>query len=119
MSPSSLVLHGRSLGGYLAKNLSNHADLVVLDKTFWKIGFVARELYNKFAQRFFGLLGGVSTIPNTIELDFLQRDVPLVLMEDPNDEIIFGLSSLGTYLSVHFKDLIFRSSINSGSKIPV
>lgn len=61
LAPSHLILHGRSLGGYVVQQLAPHADLIVLDRTFSKISFVAREMYSRHAQKAFCLLGAIST----------------------------------------------------------
>lgn len=118
LTPSAVVLHGVSLGGHVAKCLCNHADVVVLDRTFWKISFVARDMYNKLAQRFFGILGGVSCAHTATAPDFLLRGTPTVLLEDPNDDLVLGLSGLRTFLSAHFKMKISRSVVTPGNKIP-
>jgi len=82
---------------------------VVLDKTFWRISFVAREMFNKLAQRLFGLLGGLSPILSKSDPQSLLQGAPLVVIEDPNDDIIVGLSSFSTYIGAYLKDVLFKA----------
>ena len=49
LQPSHLILHGRSFGGYVVQQLAPHCDLAILDSTFSKISFIAREKVNRYA----------------------------------------------------------------------
>lgn len=47
LSPNKIIIHGRSLGGHVAKFLSNQADIVVTDRTFSSISNLHLNLTKK------------------------------------------------------------------------
>ena len=63
----------------MAQLLSKEADLLVLDRTFWKISFVAREMYNKTAQKLFCLVGGVQTAYVSPVPEFILNNTPTII----------------------------------------
>lgn len=79
---------------------------------------MAREMYNKLAQRCFGLLGGLSPTMAKGDPEFLFQGPPLIVIEDPNDDIIIGLSSFSTYISAHLKDVLFSVQAKRSSQYP-
>lgn len=118
---NNLAIYGRSLGGYAAVNMAEKVDLVILDRTFNNISFLARLMFNGFIQKVFDfyLDNGIKNFSK-----FMNVEVPKIVIFDSTDEIIQHLSSLTTGITSFFvenyikkRDTLnseFNSSINSG-----
>ena len=98
LSPSSIIVHGRSLGGQVAKFLSPSADVVVVDRTFSSIsifgyltlGFIPKYVFGSFIQKVYDyFLDNYATYMTS----FVKTDSNKIILYDPNVGLI--LTCLG------------------------
>lgn len=112
-SPETVLIHGESIGGMIACHLAAHCpNLIhglVVDRSFSSLDNTAARLLGNWAG--YGLRMGAGWTTLAVP-DFLRVQVPKLLMQDPEDEIIADPSSLRAGVA---RAMFARSSSSSSS----
>ena len=82
---SKLIVHGRSIGGHVAKALSSDSEMVILDRSFSSISTIPRDMFGKrWVQFAFDLM--VDNYQGNIER-LLESSCSKVVISDPNVDL--------------------------------
>lgn len=113
----NLVIYGRSLGGHVAKALSQEADVCIFDRTYSSISLLPRFRFGNLIQRIFDL-----SIDNyqTNNSNLLETEAKKIIMYDPkNDDVVPYLASLTFGITVELANLFFNKASRADLEQPV
>eukprot|EP00602_Paraphysomonas_sp_CaronLab_P001552 CAMPEP_0185031342 /NCGR_PEP_ID=MMETSP1103-20130426/18760_1 /TAXON_ID=36769 /ORGANISM="Paraphysomonas bandaiensis, Strain Caron Lab Isolate" /LENGTH=795 /DNA_ID=CAMNT_0027566839 /DNA_START=592 /DNA_END=2979 /DNA_ORIENTATION=+ len=95
MKVNYLYLHGESIGGMVACHIARHygaaVSALVCDRTFVRLEAVASRMLGNWAGNGLKLLGRWDT---DVLDNYLHASCPKIVIQDPDDEIIYHASSL-------------------------
>ena len=105
---AKVIMWGRSIGGHVCKSLAEHADAVVIDRSFNIISSVPRNMFKKaWVQQAYEMLLGPH--PAGVE-EYCHSKVPKILLTSlQKDEVIPCFGSIHTAVTAELTDLAYSS----------
>jgi hypothetical protein len=108
------ILHGESIGGMIAcsiaANYPKHISALICDRTFASLDATASRLMGNWAGNFmrFGAFWNTCVI-----MDYLNAPCKKLILQDPNDEIIYESASLkaGVASKVCLNDSVLKRTV--------
>ena len=106
----NIALYGRSLGGYIATNLIDKVDQVIVDRSFSSISLIPRIMFNGFIQKVFDFY---LDNPKPDLQAFINHETPKIVMYDSTDEIVPQIASLSTGITNEFLNAYLKKDSRS------